>query len=246
MKKTLIAFTFAVFCLVVPVLMAKAVAQDAEPNSVNTAPKAESSIKIEVEGLSAEQEGRLRRAVDGLGDILGDRAKTELEVKLDDLSVAEKRRANRSLDNMFDGDEFDFQSSGIGLGETIVAITALILTLGLPVIILLMVLIYAQRKRRQMMELAGMYVKADQPLPPHVLAEFGSGMTPDKRLRSGLQLVLVGIAIIAVLGALGGEAATIGLIPVAIGLSRLIYWRYESKQPPKDDQQLIENFISDD
>lgn len=234
MKRSIIAFAFAIFSTCVPLMMAQAVVEDA--------PITESSAKIDVdiEMLSPEQEGRLHETIDDLGDILGDRVKTQLKAELGKLDEDEKRQLSEAIGKAFKAKHIRFDTSGMGVAEAFVAITAICLTLGLPVIIFVLVLLFGQRKRRQMMELAGMYVKADQPIPDGVISEFGTGMNTEKRLRSGLQLIFVGIALVIVLGAYTGEGATLGLLPIAIGLARVIYWRYETKQNKEfDDTELV-------
>jgi hypothetical protein len=100
-----------------------------------------------------------------------------------------------------------------------------------------LVFLFVQKKRRQMMDLAAMYIKADRPMPEHVMSEFGSGMSGNKRLRSGLHYTLVGLAIVIFLAAVAdGEVATLGFIPMAIGLARIIYWKLDNKN---SDEELV-------
>ena len=229
MKKLITALAFTLFSLALPVLMAQQVA--AQQGTTN-----ESSVSVEIDGVSADQEDSIREAIESVGEVLGENVQAKLEVELSDLDKLERKEVLEALASLRDRDSFSFNSHGVGLGETVVAITAICLTLGLPVIILLLVLIFAAKKRRQMMELAGMYIKADQPLPEHVISEFGSGMNAEKRLRTGVQLFLIGIAVTIVLGTYAGEAATLGLIPIAIGLARIIYWRHERKNSTEHPQ----------
>ena len=235
MKEILIALAFAIFSLSMPLLMAQAQTQEpaAETEEQTSGDdSAGAAIQLELEGLTPEQELRVKEAIERVSGLLGDKLSTEVKVELNTLKDLAK-------DEAFEGN-IHIGGDGIGFGEALVAITAICLTLGLPVIILLVVFIFAQKKRRQMMELAGMYIKADQPMPEHVLAEFGSSVGSDKRLRTGIQFLLVGAAIMAVLGALAddGSVAVLGLIPVAIGLARIIYWRYESKKPVDNHPEL--------
>lgn len=231
MKKFILSIAFAAFSVGLPLVFAHAAAQQSEPlvDNTETVSEVASPINIDIEGLDEEQEDRVQDVVEGLGKIFGDQVKAEIEVELKDLSAKERQQLGNKLEDVFEGNHISFGSDGLGFGESLVAITAICLTLGLPVIILLVVFIFAQKKRRQMMELAGLYVKADQPVPPHVMAEFGTGMSAPKRLRTGLQFLFVGIALLAVLGTVGGDAAVFALIPIAIGLARIIYWRYENK-----------------
>jgi hypothetical protein len=238
MRKTLIAFVFAIFSAGVPLMMAKAVAQ--EDTSAVTISESGSNVRIEIDGLDSDHEDRIRDVLEGLGDVFGDQFRAELEVEFDDLTSSERDRLNDALDRLVDHRGIKFYENGIGFGETVVALTAISLTLGLPIIILLVVFIFAQKKRRQMMELANMYIQADQPMPQHIMTEFGTGMSADKRLRSGIQMLLLGIAATAILGTLAGEEAVLGFIPIAIGLARILYWRYESRSERDRQAELLE------
>lgn len=250
MKKMILAIAFTVFTMLVPVLMAQAFAQDGAQLSVEQPAQAsndelvtkeiDSNRSIVVAANNDDESGsqdRIARVVDGLGEVFGEQFSKELRVEIGGLNDDEKAQLNEALGKLFEGDSFSFDAGGLGVGEAFVAITALCLTLGLPVIILLLVLIFGQRKRKQMMDLAGMYVKADRPMPEHVMAEFGTGLSGNQRLRTGLQYFFVGLALVIILGAISthGETATIGFLPMAVGISRLIYWKYEQKRAPEND-----------
>lgn len=237
MKKLILNFAFTVFCLTLPLLMAQtsAQAQDSE-DSVSVSVSAESSIdenedgkrRIVIDVDDDEARDRVERVVEKLGRVFGENFSSELEIELNSMSERDREELEDALEDVFGDNGVHFDTNGMGAGETFVAITALSLTLGLPVIILILVLLFGQRKRRQMMDLAAMYIKADQPMPEHVMSEFGSGKSGNQRLRSGLQYTFVGIAVVAILGTLAdGGAATLGLIPIAIGLARLIYWKFD-------------------
>lgn len=249
MKKLILNFAFTVFCVTVPLVMAQnaAQAQDNE-ESVTISVSAENStdngddgkhrIVIDVDNDQARD--RIERVVEELGKVFGDKFSSELEVELKSMSDSDREELEGLLEELFGGKGVHFDTGGMGAGETFIALTALCLTLGLPVIILILVLLFGQRKRRQMMDLAAMYIKADQPMPEHVMSEFGSGNSGKQRLRSGLQYTLVGIALIAILANLAdGGVATLGLIPMAIGLARLIYWKLDKTK--SENELAIEN-----
>lgn len=239
MKKIIVIFAFTLYSFGLPLWMAHATAQDSSTQAVTVAVESDSldseiieslgQMEVNIEGVSKEQEEKIRKLFKGLVKLFGDDIKAELEIELGELSDAEKEELLEKIDNFREGNHLSIDTDGIGAGEALVAITAICLTLGLPVIILLLVFIFGHKKRRQMIDLADLYVKAEQPLPQHLVAEFGKA-SPDQRLRSGIQLVFVGLAIVIAIGALAGAPGTLGFIPMAIGLSRLLYWRYESKQ----------------
>lgn len=257
MKKLILAFAFAIFSLGIPVLMAQAVAQQelevAEQEQTleqdESAPRfqeTKSNIKIDIEGLSEEDAEKVKSTVEdtlgSLASLLGDRVRAELALELGSLSEEEKEKVSEALGSFPNDQNITVNAGNIGFPELAIALTAISLTLGLPVIILVLVLVFGQKKRRQMMELAKMYVDADKAIPPHVLAEFGTNMNSAKRLRTGLTLLFVGLALVAILTASGSDAGLIGLLPAAVGISRIIYWVYEVRQ----EKNLAESGLAPD
>jgi len=249
MKNLIVAVSFTLVSLMLPLTMAQlAVAQDAPDNQEAV----ESQSRIAAEETNVVVDGKkrsivvdfdadddeikddeIKKVVDKVTGVLGESFGRELTVEINSLSDREKRQLSNELEDLFDGNGIRIGGhGGIGLGESLIALVAICLTLGLPVIILLLVLVFGQKKRKQMMDLAGAYLAADKPMPEHVMGELGSGMSSNKRLRSGLQLTLVGLALGIFLSVVAEpELFTIGLLPMAIGIARLIYWKYESKQP---------------
>jgi cadmium resistance protein CadD (predicted permease) len=64
------------------------------------------------------------------------------------------------------------------------------------------------------------------------MSEFGSDSGKNSTFRSGLTFTLVGIALAIFLGVVEDwEAATIGLIPIGIGIARLVSWKYNHGFP---------------
>jgi len=96
------------------------------------------------------------------------------------------------------------------------------------------VLMFSFRKRKQKMQLISQYLESGQPVPEHVMAEFGSNDSVSSPFRSGVTLLLVGIAVAIFLGTVAEpEVATLGLIPMAIGIARLLSWKYDKQS--RDD-----------
>lgn len=198
-----------------------------------------SDVVVELNGEELEEaEDQIREAVEKLTDLFGESFGAELTIELDELSDHDKRKLGRKIAKVMDDDGITISSDGhgMGAGEVVVALVAVSFTLGLPIIILLLVLIFRHKKRRQMLDLAQTYVNSDTPMPSHVMAEFGAGMSSDQRLRSGLSYTCIGIALALMLGILGDpKSAAIGLIPIGIGVSRLLFWKFENKQPAESN-----------
>lgn len=155
--------------------------------------------------------------------------------ELDDLSDEEKKELSEALGEL---SKINIGYSGIGIFEAIVAIVAICLTLGLPVIILIVALVSAQRKRRQMMTLINSYIEADRPVPEHVLSEFSGSPTGKKQLKSGINIFVIGVGIALFFGIISGDwsVSALGFIPMAIGAARLFNWYIDNQgeEPTKD------------
>ena len=67
MKKTLFAIAFTVFCALMPVLMAKAIAQEVDTAVSNPAEPAE--IELNLDGFDRDEKDRVQEAVESLSDI---------------------------------------------------------------------------------------------------------------------------------------------------------------------------------
>jgi cadmium resistance protein CadD (predicted permease) len=114
--------------------------------------------------------------------------------------------------------------------------TAIVFTLGLPIIILVLVLVFSNRKRKQKMAVISSYLEANQPVPEFVMAEFGGNSAATSSFKSGLTFLFVGIAIFIFIGLQEGlEAGAMGLIPIGIGIARLVGWKYDTDQKNSSD-----------
>jgi hypothetical protein len=115
--------------------------------------------------------------------------------------------------------------------ETIVAIMGMVVTFGLPVLLVAIILWFKHRKLRMTHETVARLAEKGLPVPPDLLAP-----PPPSRnvaLRGGLVLVGLGIGLAVFLGEVGGPWS-IGLIPGLMGLALVVAWaieRSEDKAP---------------
>jgi hypothetical protein len=133
------------------------------------------------------------------------------------------------------------------LKEILVSAVAIVCIFGIPLSIPIIYLVLNYRKRRRLIELVhaerlaaierGMEVPA---LPIEIL---GSPPISRSALLSGLIWLLVGLALMAGLHGLDGDAGfggsyVWGLVPTAVGVAYLIYYFVEGRkhgQPPKEN-----------
>ena len=136
-----------------------------------------------------------------------------------------------SLDQLDHGKSGDLPAFVI----PIVAITMLTV-FGAPVLIVALIMYFSFSKSRAMHRTVRMMVEKGQPVPEALL-----NPPPAQRqrsdLRRGVVLTMIGIGVIAFLGAASeweGGAWTLGLIPFLIGVGYLLVWKLDTKKdnPP--------------
>ncbi len=145
----------------------------------------------------------------------------ELKVELDGLSQEEKAAIVDKLEDGFDVDD-------IPSGAILIPIVAIIAVFGLPVFLLIVLVTSGHRKRKQKMELVNLYLANDKELPEHVINAFDTGGAANS-LRSGLVLTGVGLGLVAAFNE--SDVGNFGLIPLFLGIARLIYWYLEERKP---------------
>jgi len=168
--------------------------------------------------LTADE--KIDEVVELVGKVHGEIA-DELKLELEGLSAEEKAQLVSKFEHGFEPNNFSME-------DVVVPVVAIISVFGLPVFILIVLMASGYRKRKQKMELVSLYLEKGQELPEHVINAFG-GAEATSSLRSGLTLVGVGIGLVAAFGDSNG--GNFGLIPLFIGVARLIYWYMEERTP---------------
>jgi hypothetical protein len=106
-----------------------------------------------------------------------------------------------------------------------VAMTAIVVSFGLPLVIVALVLFYRHRRQRMIHETITRLAEKGLPVPPELLEPRGNAQAG---LRAGLVLVALGIAL-AVFFWDRGPGWTIGLIPGLMGAALLLAWKIENR-----------------
>ena len=165
-------------------------------------------------------------ATTAISKALGEDFSEELQLEIDGLTDEQKADFISSLE---DGFVIDMTSDDIPLAALFIAVPAVILFLGMPIFIVLLVLWFGHKKRRQKMELVNVYLEANKEVPPQVLTSFDVGAASS--LRRGLMLTALGVGIVAAFSAFGdADIGALGLIPLFVGVARLIYWYVEERK----------------
>lgn len=189
----------------------------------NNSEESESGIKLELtvdeeKELTTDEKFELARKA--IKQSLGEEFASELKHGIDELSDDEKERLVSALE---DGVVFNMEGDGIPLSVLFLAVPAVVLTLGMPVIIVLLVLWFGHKKRRQRVELINKFLDAGKDVPQEVLHTIDNG--GGDSLKRGIMLTGIGLGIVAGFSAVEESTiAGLGLIPMFIGIARLAYW----------------------
>lgn len=113
------------------------------------------------------------------------------------------------------------------LTETLVALTGIVVTFGVPLALVAIILHYKQRKLRMTHETIARLADKGLPIPPELLQQ----PRGSSGLRGGLVLIALGVALTAFIDEMGGPWS-IGLIPGLMGLALVAAWLIETRRKP--------------
>lgn len=155
-----------------------------------------------------------------------------IETEWDDLDDAEKEEILETLKEIEAGIEVevDVDSSGPSATEAIIAIVAIMFSLGSPILIIGIILYYKHRKRRQHNALIEKFLDSGQEIPTEILASGDLADSSSNTLSRGIKLTAIGLGLYIFLGSLiGWDIATVALIPLFIGIARIVIWKLSDK-----------------
>jgi hypothetical protein len=157
----------------------------------------------------------------------------ELKAEWKDLDQEERQEVKDALRSFQEGinitipDSFSFG----GLSSVIVPIFAILFTFGSPVLVIALLLLFSYRKRKQRDALVEKFINAGKDVPPEVLASFSDNAVSGNNLQRGLILSGIGSGLFLFLGMLvGWGVASVALIPLCIGIARLLIWKLSEQQ----------------
>lgn len=192
------------------------------------------SVKM---NLNLDSEASSKDKLDDLMALIGrldKEAAENLEVKVQGLSDEEKLEI---LEKIGSSKVVNINHDDIPDGGIAVAIVALVMVFGTPIFILVALLYFSSRRRRQKMEMVNTFIQNGQEVPAHVMADFGDGSN-ESLLRSGITLSTVGLGLIVGFAVAGNEVVSgIGFIPLFIGLGRLGFWYLDERKAKETDSK---------
>jgi len=122
----------------------------------------------------------------------------------------------------------DIDTDGLKGAAILVPIVGIIAVFGTPILIVYLIVRAATRRKELMHENINKLLEQGRDIPPELMQAYQQQNSPEADLYSGIRLSLVGVAIIIALGSLAGfDVGSLGFIPLAIGLARVITWKIQ-------------------
>ncbi len=120
--------------------------------------------------------------------------------------------------------------------EALVAVVAIVLIFGMPVLIVGVVM-YGRYKRRELVNHSiDKMIDSGREIPADMFQE-ATGKEKST-LNKGVMLIAIGVGLMAFLGSIAGEVGTVGIIPAMIGVAHLIIWKNEEKNNNDSSQSV--------
>ena len=182
-------------------------------------------VDVDIDGDDVNDES-IKKISDLVRGIAGDEVANEVIVELDGLSEDEKAQLAESIKK---GIKFDTDQIPDWLGA--VVILAVVLIFGSPILILITVFFFMARKRKQKMNVIQVYLDAGKDVPPELLRTFDNSVSS---FRSGIMFAGAGLGIMAAFYSANNDSVgALGLIPLFIGVAKLLYWFFEERKYEK-------------
>lgn len=180
-------------------------------------------VDVSVDDDNLSDQEALDKIANVVRKVAGDEVADDIIIEVKGMTKEEKAEMAEAI-----REGIKFNVPDIPKGAVAVAITGIVFLLLSPLLILIAVFIYGARKRRQKMEIIQVYLDSGKDVPPQVLNTFDNS---GGSFRSGLMYTAVGLGIIAAFNA-GNDSSTgaLGLIPLFIGIAKLVYWMVEERK----------------
>ena len=148
-----------------------------------------------------------------------------IETAVDEQAAPEReRQIEIRADISPDGESFD-----------LVGLIAVVLLFGMPVLIVGTVSYNNRRRYEQVHQTMARLIERDAEIPAALLEALDQGRTPRSRLHAGAVNCALGLGLGVFLWSVADwDVATLGLIPLLIGLAQLVIWRLEVPPPQSE------------
>lgn len=210
--------------------LSHSVANETQKESDNIVIKKKISFGLQADEETSEEHVFI--SIDGEGkDIqaLSKAISKLVETEWDDLDEADKKDILETIKEIESGIEVDIDTD-TSATEAIVAIVAIMFTLGSPILIIGIILYYKHRKRRQRNTLIEKFLDSGQEVPAELMKSGDLANNSNNTLSHGIRLTAIGLGLYIFLGSfIGWDIATVALIPLCIGIARIIIWKLSDK-----------------
>ena len=159
----------------------------------------------------------------------------ELKGEWAQLDDSEREEIKAALRSVRDGVSVELDQS-MDFKTMIVAVVAIVFTIGSPILVVILLLFFSYRKRKQRTALVEKFIDAGKDVPPEVLSVLSGNRDHTDNLHRGLLLSGVGIGFFLFLGLMvDWDVASIALIPLCVGIARLLIWKLDAKKSLEHD-----------
>jgi len=180
--------------------------------------------------LDEEEREEVREAIAELrGEVNEELKDAEKEIS-EELASGKKKSAvviKHPMSHKSDDDD------GFGAFQAVVAIVAIVFTLGMPIIIVSLILFFGYRKRRLAHDTINGYLASGKEIPPEVMQNLfrdagTATAAPRTSLHKGTINASIGLGMVVGFGAIDADfLAAIGFIFLLVGLAQLLIWKLE-------------------
>lgn len=188
----------------------------------------------EVEEAIAELRGEVTKEATAAGHEIRDEVRREVHEAIKDSVKDHTRSLVRGAHDSPDDD-------GFGAFQAIVAITAIIFTLGMPILIVSLILFFGYRRRRLAHDTINKFLSSGKEIPPEVMQNLfkdagTATTTPRNNLYKGTINTSLGLGMVIGFNAIDVEfLAAIGFIFLLVGLAQLLIWKLEQGKKSEGD-----------
>ena len=148
--------------------------------------------------------------------------------ELDDEDMSELRAAIRDIEGLKQGRTVVHKAESGFDSEIIPAVLAIVLLFGGPVLIVTIISFNNRRKRQLVHQTIDKIIEQGRDVPVELLDALDKGKNGKSALARGTVNIAIGVAVCVWLYLVSGiDVASIGLIPLCIGIAQIVVWKIE-------------------
>ncbi len=176
---------------------------------------------------SSPADREVERVIGKLEAALG-RLPESIRSELDDEDMSELRAAIRDIEGLKQGRTVVHKAESGFDSEIIPAVLAIVLLFGGPVLIVTIISFNNRRKRQLVHQTIDKIIEQGRDVPVELLDALDKGKNGKSALARGTVNIAIGVAVCVWLYLVSGiDVASIGLIPLCIGIAQIVVWKIE-------------------